>query len=89
MRSCSMASIFSARAITLLMISFSSSVSSSCFLCLSVCAPGWTDHPACSLQGRGEGMRQVRNPSGQDRDPGKTGAELLQGASLTQRLWVE
>jgi hypothetical protein len=34
-------------------------------------------------------MRQVRNPSGQDRDPGKTGAELLQGASLTQRLWVE
>lgn len=48
MRSCSMASIFSARAITRLIISFSSSVSSSCFLCLSVCAPGWTDHPACS-----------------------------------------
>lgn len=34
-RSCSISSIFSARAITLLMISFSSSVSSSCFLCLS------------------------------------------------------
>lgn len=35
MRSCSSSSIFSARAITLLMISFSSSVSSSCFLPLS------------------------------------------------------
>lgn len=69
MRSCSMASIFSARAITRLIISFSSSVSSSCFLCLSVCAPGWTDHPACSLQGKGEGIRHVRSPSGQDRDP--------------------
>lgn len=34
-RSCSISSIFSARAITLLMISFSSSVNSSCFLCLS------------------------------------------------------
>ena len=34
-RSCSISSIFSARAITLLMLSFSSSVSSSCVLCLS------------------------------------------------------
>lgn len=49
-RSCSISSIFSARAITRLMISFSSSVSSSCFLCLSAWPPGWTDQPAWSLK---------------------------------------
>lgn len=52
MRSCSISSIFSARAMTRLMISFSSSVSSSLLCCRS----GWLPRaaqPAGSLRGQG------------------------------------
>lgn len=51
MRSCSISSIFSARAITRLMISFSSSVSSSPLRCLSGCPPR-----AAHLQGESRGQ---------------------------------
>lgn len=55
MRSCSISSIFSARAMTRLMISFSSSVSSSPLRCRSGCPPR-AAHPAGILQGEGGGQ---------------------------------